>query len=292
MLRIGNMPRQRTGYSLIDLLVLAAIAGIVVTLVLIRLGGSRESSRRMECESNLRGVFLALESYTLRNGYFPIGTQNPTAPIRSEPHGYHQNWISGLLPMMNREDLYQQIDFDVGVYAPENASVALIPLPELMCPASAVTLESNATSYVGVTGSTERPIDSNGDGMFVLGRSLSQQDASDGVSFVFAIGEKSLDFGPPTQWNSGTRTSLRNAGHPINRTDSDPAGPLNERLSDKLFVGGFSSNHAGGAYFLLLDGSFRWFADETDPEVLGKMAGRSDNQPGGEPIPAGTGSVD
>jgi hypothetical protein len=271
---------------LVDLVVVAAILIAVISLVLLRLSGNRESARRVACEENLRNIALAAESYALRFGQFPIGTQNPTAPIRSEPSGYHHNWIEGLLPMMEQQELYNRIDFDVGVYAAENKLVAATALPTLRCPASMTTLAENATCYAGVVGSKETPIDSDCDGMFVLNRPIAPEDASDGRSFVLLGGEKSVDWDGPAQWNSGTRASLRNAGHPINAAPQQPLDPppLDPPQLDPLFVGGFSSNHPGGAYFLLVDGSFRFYADDTDIELLRQLASRSDGPPVGDEL--------
>src|SRR6056297_325706 len=131
---------QQRGRSLVDLVVVAAILIAVISLVLLRLSGNRESARRVACEENLRNIALAAESYALRFGHFPIGTQNPTAPIRSEPSGYHHNWIEGLLPMMDQQALYNRIDFDHRVYAAENELIGATALPTLRCPASMSTL--------------------------------------------------------------------------------------------------------------------------------------------------------
>jgi hypothetical protein len=253
------------------------LVAAVLSLALMRLGSSRESSRRIGCEDNLRAVFLAMETYSLQNGAFPIGTQNPNSPIRSEADGYHHNWISGILPQLNRQPLYEAIDFDYGVYAEQNAAIAKADLPQLRCPAAEQSIPSHATCYAGVTSSLETPIDEVNDGMFLLNTALSPDDAEDGASYVFLIGEKSIEYAGPSQWNSGTRTSLRNTGHPLNaRTKT---GELKSQAeSDPLFVGGFSSHHVGGAYFLTVGGEFRFFAEATDTKLLQQFASRADGE--------------
>lgn len=270
-------PIKQPGRSVVELVVVAAILVALLAVFLLRLSSNRESARRMACEENLRGVFLGAESYTLRFGHFPIGTQNPVAPIRSEPSGYHHNWIEGLLPLIDQQSLYNEIDFDLGVYAATNERVGQVSVPTLQCPASITTLPVNATTYAGVVASTETPIDDSCDGMFILNRPLAPEDATDGQSYVFLAGEKSVDWAAPNQWNSGTRASLRNAGHGINATSVQKVDPL--------FVGGFSSNHPGGAYFLLVDGSFRFYSNDTDTELLRQLAGRSDAASGEQELP-------
>lgn len=272
---------QHRGRSLVDVVVVFVILVAIVSLILLRVSGNRESARRIACEENLRSVFLAAESYSLRFGHFPIGTQNPDGPIRSEPSGYHHNWIEGLLPMMDQQALYDGIDFQYGVYAAPNQPIGLTSIPTVRCPASESTVAINATTYAGVASSTEAPIDQEANGMFILNRPLSIADAVDGQSFVFLAGEKALDFvgsgksagepadQPPHQWNSGTRASLRNTGHRIN------APP--PKATDAFYVGGFSSNHPDGCYFLLVDGAFRFYTEQTDPELLKQMADRADS---------------
>ena len=262
------VPTKHRGRSVIEVVVIVAVLVALLCLFLLRLSGNRESARRIACEDNLRSVFVAAEGYTLRFGQFPIGTQNPEAPIRSEPVGYHHNWIEAILPMMDQQALYDRIDFDVSVYAPANDLVGKTSVPPVQCPASVTSLAANATTYAGVTASTERPIDEDGDGMLILNRGLAPEDAVDGQSFVFLAGEKSQHWMPPLQWNSGTRASLRNTGHRINAAPQQDVDPL--------FVGGFSSNHPGGAYFLMVDGASRFYTNDTDLELLQQLAGRAD----------------
>ncbi|MEO1527358.1 MAG: DUF1559 domain-containing protein [Planctomycetota bacterium] len=259
---------RRRGFSWIELVFLLVLIATVLALFLLRAGSSRESARRMECENRLRGIFLAMQSYSLQYGHFPIGTQNPTGPIRSEPSGYHQNWISGVLPQLNEQSLYETIDFDFGVYDEANRAVGSQPLEQLRCASTGDSLAENATSYVGMSSSTESPISVDGDGMLILNRPLSSADVLDGENYVLMIGEKSIDFGPPLAWNSGTRASLRTGGLRIN---APPPATV-----DPLVVGGLSSNHAGGAYGLTVGGEFRFLTDQMDPVLLQQLIDRAD----------------
>lgn len=275
--RATRSPQARHGLSLLDVVVIIALAGVLLALFMLRVGGSRESSRRMGCEDNLRAIHLATESYVLRYGVLPIGTQNTTSPIRSEPKGRHHNWAEGLLPFLGQETKANEINFDESVYSKTNQAIGQTAVPSFRCGASSRELSDYASSYAGVTSSTERPIDTDGDGLLVLNRAFSYDEITDGRAYTFLLGEKAIEFSAPDgstpdEWNSGTRTTLRTTGHLINASvGSDAVTPL--------FVGGFSSNHVGGAYFLFADGSFRFFAEEADLRMMQGHASRS-----GEPV--------
>lgn len=257
---------------------------IVATLMVLRLSRSRESSRRIECESNLRSLFVAIESYHLQYGQYPIGTQEPAGPIRSEPSGYHHNWLEGLLPQLEEQTLFESIDFRYGVYSPENRTVAEANLEVLMCPSAKKSLAKNSTAYAGVAGSKEVPISEQSDGILILNRPIRSIDIDDGLNYVAIAGEKrgalaaSLSKQHPAAlpWNSGTRESLRTLAHPINQTP-DPA-PSRDPSDDPFWVGGFASNHAGGAYILLASGEYRFYGEQTDLQILQQLGGRADSK--------------
>ena len=110
------------GFTLVELLVVIAIIGVLVGMSVPAMQNMREMSRRSNCEQNLVQISLALSAYSLHHAHFPAGTFNETGPIESVPVGYHQNWVSGLLPFLDANNVYEAIDFEYGVYAPANAA--------------------------------------------------------------------------------------------------------------------------------------------------------------------------
>lgn len=301
----------RSGLSLFEVMFLLALLAIATAVILMRVSKGRSASRRIECESNLRSLSIALDSYQLRYGQYPIGTQNPTSPILSEAKGYHHNWIEGLLPQMEQQSLFEAIDERFGVYASENETVGRTPIEILHCPSAGNNSTGphqrpNRTDYAGVTASTESPISESGDGTFVLNRVIRPSDLTDGLNYVAILGEKlpaasSSASGSPApahpdqnaatdttgtntvvQWNSGTRASLRTLGHHINSIGSlhgntkDTDGKTHAKESE-LFVGGFASRHPGGAYFLMASGEFRFCTEQTDRRILEQLGNRSND---------------
>ena len=59
--------RSFRGFTLIELLVVIAIIALLIGILLPSLSGARESARRVVCQSNMRQVMLAVNSYSFDN---------------------------------------------------------------------------------------------------------------------------------------------------------------------------------------------------------------------------------
>lgn len=267
---------QRRAFTLVELLVVIAIIGVLIGMAVPAMQNMRELSRRSTCQQNLMHVSLALSTYSSRYGHYPVGSINADGPIKSEAKGYHHNWLSGILPMMDAQNVYDNIDRNVSVYHKNNDPVRLLRIPTLRCP-SGSDVHEYTTAYAGITSSKETPIDAGNDGVFVLNRAVSDSDIKDGLGYTVFVGEHLTAFTEELGWISGTRSSLRSAGHAINaerervRKSIDPKNTV-----DALYVGGLASDHPGGAYILMGSGEYEFRSVSMDLHVLQQMASCAD----------------
>jgi prepilin-type N-terminal cleavage/methylation domain-containing protein len=292
------MPRPlRCGFTLVELLVVIAIIGILIGMLVPAVQSMRELSRRSGCEQKLVKLSLGLAAYSTQFGHYPIGSVNPTGPIKSEAVGFHHNWITGLLPMLDARNVYNAIDRSVSVYADENRPVRDLALPMLRCP-SATDTRDYTTCYAGITSSMETPIAETNDGVFLLNRPVADDDITDGLSYTLFIGEKLSHYEEDLGWISGTRSSLRNTGHPINAERNRIRGPQAPgKQVGLLYVGGLASDHLDGAYLLMGSGQYDFRSSSMDLRVLQQMASRADGKlpiewevkDGGSQVKAGAG---
>lgn len=266
---------SRSGFTLVEVLVVIAIIGILIGLSLPALQAVREAGRRTQCQYNLSQIGLAIAEYHAGHGHFPSGTVAESGPVINKPVGYHHNWIEGLLPHLDAQVIYEAIDRDVSIYAEANEDALQASLAVVHCPSSPGPI-GNETNYAGCHHDSEAPIDVTNNGVFILNQSFSIDDIPDGLSFTLFVGEK-LDPIGDLGYLSGTRASLRNTGHKI----GDGYGAmLDLRPKDEpersLYVGGFAAAHFGGAYLMMGDASVKFFGDGMDLQVLSQMANRSD----------------
>jgi prepilin-type N-terminal cleavage/methylation domain-containing protein len=129
MRKIGFAPRRRTGFTLVELLVVIMIISILVALLLPAIQAARESARRTQCINNLKQIVLACHSYADKYKEQLPWNSDPAFMSRQLPPPFANgnanhiadtrywrvrdySWIVATLPYLERQTLYNQINFD------------------------------------------------------------------------------------------------------------------------------------------------------------------------------------
>jgi prepilin-type N-terminal cleavage/methylation domain-containing protein/prepilin-type processing-associated H-X9-DG protein len=285
---------RRRGFTMIELLTVVGIIAVLIALLLPAVQASREVARRTMCHSNLLQLGVAMGNYASTHRVLPPGVVDVKGPIMNLPQGYHVGWAVQLLPFIEHGNVYRRIDFRHGVYAEANSTAMMNRFNLFLCPAN-MTGEIN---YVGCHHDVEAPIDADNHGVLYLNSHVAYDDIADGPAYTILLGEAlhTATLG----WASGTRATLRNAGHRLNEPDPwamgwgspSPYLQTNSDLQDpdtdtstaqgggltSYYVGGFSSHHPQGVNFLFCDGSARFLKVSIDQRVLHRLANRADGE--------------
>ena len=96
---------MRRGFTLVELLVVIAIIGVLIALLLPAVQAARESARRTQCQSNLRQLGIALNSYVDIKKEYPIGVQGGVESNKDDGYG----WATELLPQLEQTAVYDMI---------------------------------------------------------------------------------------------------------------------------------------------------------------------------------------
>jgi prepilin-type N-terminal cleavage/methylation domain-containing protein/prepilin-type processing-associated H-X9-DG protein len=137
-----NAARRKTGFTLIELIVVIAIISVLVSLLLPAVQQAREAARRTHCKNNLKQIGLALLNYEATNRVFPqsfgVTVPDPTAPLGAGSFG--PSAFTVILPYLDQASLYAQIDVSRSALAkinmPPGNSAYSTPIPAFLCPSS------------------------------------------------------------------------------------------------------------------------------------------------------------
>ena len=180
------------------LLVLAAVLLPAVT----RGPTVRGTAQRVQCKNNLRQIRLALESYHDEYHALP-----PAYTTDSNGQKLH-SWRTLVLPFMEHEALYKQIDISKPWNDPVNSALSSQMPEQFRCPEA--SLPAGLTTYLGAVGE---------DFCFHPTKSRSFDEFSDGLSNTLMVFEVAANNAVP--WMSPQDADLES----IMRLNSDEPLP-------------------------------------------------------------------
>jgi prepilin-type N-terminal cleavage/methylation domain-containing protein/prepilin-type processing-associated H-X9-DG protein len=225
--------RSTRGFTLIELLVVIAIISILIGLLLPAVQKVREAANRLSCTNNLKQIGLALHDYHGTLSKFPPGYIDGNTNPDSTPDndlGPGWGWATYLLPYIEQDNLYKQIDLTKGVGIGANTQASLQPVKIYQCPSDGLqkpfpVYDSSFTkpiatvafaNYVGCNGWIEcfngaggNPGSAGNDGLvgasgaagvglFYRNSNTRIADVTDGLSNTIVVGERSSNHAPAT----------------------------------------------------------------------------------------------
>ncbi|MBM82015.1 MAG: prepilin-type cleavage/methylation domain-containing protein [Planctomycetaceae bacterium] len=305
--------RRQRGFTLVELLVVITIIATLIALILPAVQKAREAARATQCKNNLKQVGLAMHNYHELHNIFPPGVC--TSPNFPTDMGVW-SWQSMILPYLDQEPLYNQLapgnlHFSNALDDAQQVSLMQTVLPIFLCPSDPsvrLNVPRSMTSATGgsaklatgnIVGSLGVETESPTDGVLYINSDIRVDDILDGASNVFMAGERSTLNGAGVWAGATNRVCGMTVPSDCNAAVYAPVsyamqtGVRLEVPTETWPQIPFSSEHIGGANFLMSDGNVRFISeninsllvDSANPNTWGtyqKLGSREDGKDVGE----------
>jgi prepilin-type N-terminal cleavage/methylation domain-containing protein/prepilin-type processing-associated H-X9-DG protein len=285
---------DRSGFTLVEVLVAITVIGILVALFLPAVQAARESSRRIQCAANLKQLALACHNYADVFGTFPIGIPQMYDPDPAlNFFSQSQSIFVSMLAQLDQAPLFNAVNFSRSIFASANSTIYATGLEALWCPSDpSIRMEVEYpfyedplkekvrfSSYAGCTGVwygdlSDFPDAMNAarvnqlNGLFIANRGIPIAAITDGTSQTMLLSERAHglltgdDFRYWHWWADSVSMDTRFwTIFPMNPFRKIPDTP---ETYSSAYTSAASSFHPNGAYFAFADGSVRFLKDSID----------------------------
>lgn len=248
------MRQKRSGFTMIELLVVVAIIGVLMGLLVPAVSRVREAASRVKCQSNLVQLGLAMHLYHDTHQAFPLAYTGPD----------DWGWTVRLLPFFEHGNLYRSLDPEATEL--EVNAFTTLQLPLLLCPSDR---SPPVNSYFSGYGRSNYVASEQVCG---VGDPVHLGQFSDGVSNTILLGERSRTNQVGAVWagmDGDPASVVARPNWPINTTYAGGTTCCAADTTCTRFA--WNANHTGGANFVLGDGSVRFLraSAASDPTQQG-----------------------
>jgi prepilin-type N-terminal cleavage/methylation domain-containing protein len=109
----SQISNPKSGFTLVELLVVITIIGVLIALLLPAVQAAREAARQTQCRNNLKQIALAALNHEQVHGFLPTGgwaTQWVGDPLRGFGRKQPAGWFYNILPYCEQQALWNMPD--------------------------------------------------------------------------------------------------------------------------------------------------------------------------------------
>jgi prepilin-type N-terminal cleavage/methylation domain-containing protein len=142
--------RTKSAFTLVEMLVVIAIIGILVSLLLPGVQMAREAARRAKCTNNFRNLAMAVQQFEDANKKLPPNRYGGCGNANSVYNGEFEDsgswsWMTMILPYIDQKNIYDQAggmsihDQSAPPLIKDKAQLAAWIVPLFFCPSDGIS---------------------------------------------------------------------------------------------------------------------------------------------------------